>query len=104
MTKKVIQNVRKLQKQANGSTTIALPTTLLKNLRWRDKQKVVVKMRGTSTILIEDWVPPKKKSKPAGKKVTTGKKKTTKKKVTKKTTKPTSKKAGKTKAKNKKKK
>jgi hypothetical protein len=52
------KNVRKLQKQNNGSTTIALPTSILRELKWRDKQKVVVKKRG-STILIEDWKPKK---------------------------------------------
>lgn len=51
---KAEKNVRKLQKQNNGSTTIALPSEILKELKWRDKQKVVVRKRG-NTILIEDW-------------------------------------------------
>ena len=77
------QNIRKLQKQANGSTTIALPTDVLKELKWRDKQKVVVKKRG-SGILIEDWVPPKKavvKKKTTAKKSVQTKRKATKKAV-----------------------
>ena len=61
-TKKVVKepNVRKLQKQGNGSTTIALPTEFLREFRWRDKQKVIVRKRGQG-ILIEDWKPKKKK-------------------------------------------
>lgn len=55
-TVKVEKNVRKLQRQNNGSTTLALPTDILKELKWRDKQKVVVRKRG-NTILIEDWKP-----------------------------------------------
>lgn len=66
MTKKKVEkesepkNVRKLQKQNNGSTTVALPVPLLEELKWQDKQKVIVKKRG-SAILIETWAPPKKK-------------------------------------------
>jgi antitoxin component of MazEF toxin-antitoxin module len=46
-------NVRKLQQQANGSTTVALPAELVRALRWKDKQKVVVKKRG-ETLVIRD--------------------------------------------------
>ena len=55
------KNVRKLQKQSNGSTTVALPVDLLGELKWKDKQKVIVKKRGEG-ILIETWSPlrPKK--------------------------------------------
>lgn len=52
-------NVRKLQKQNNGSTTVALPAEILRELKWRDKQKVVVRKRGEA-LLIEDWKPKKK--------------------------------------------
>jgi hypothetical protein len=53
----VNKNTRKLQKQTNGSTTIALPAELLRELKWKDKQVVLVKKRGTG-ILIEKWVKP----------------------------------------------
>ena len=48
------RNIRKLQKQSNGSTTIALPADLVREFKWKDKQKVVVRKRG-STLVIEDW-------------------------------------------------
>jgi len=56
--KKVTQEVRKVQRQSNGSTTVALPAEMLRELGWRDKQKVVVKKRG-DTIVIADWKPKK---------------------------------------------
>jgi antitoxin component of MazEF toxin-antitoxin module len=46
--------VRKLQLQSNGSTTVALPSHMLRDLKWKDKQKVVVKMRG-DVLVISDW-------------------------------------------------
>jgi Ni/Co efflux regulator RcnB len=46
--------VRKIQRQNNGSTTVTLPAHLVRELRWRDKQKVVVKVRGKG-LIIEDW-------------------------------------------------
>jgi antitoxin component of MazEF toxin-antitoxin module len=50
---KVVEpNTRIIQKQANGSTTIALPAELLRELKWKDKKKVVVKKRG-ETLVIE---------------------------------------------------
>lgn len=59
------RNIRKIQKQANGSTTVTLPAELLRELKWKPKQKVVVRKRG-ATLVIEDWVPkkvaPKKKA------------------------------------------
>ena len=50
--KGAVENIRILQKQANGSTTIALPAELLRELKWKDKKKVVVKKRG-ETLVIE---------------------------------------------------
>lgn len=51
------KNVRIIQKQVNGSTTVTLPADLLRELVWKEKQKVVVKKRGTG-ILIELWKKP----------------------------------------------
>jgi hypothetical protein len=58
--KKITEFVRKIQHQANGSTTVAIPPEMFRDLKWRDKQKVVVKKRG-DTIVITDWKPQKKK-------------------------------------------
>ncbi len=48
------QNVRKLLKKSNGSVTITLPIAFVRELRWRDKQKVEVTKHG-SKLVIEDW-------------------------------------------------
>jgi antitoxin component of MazEF toxin-antitoxin module len=45
---------RKLQRQSNGSVTVALPVELVRALKWRDGQKVVVRKRG-ETLSIVDW-------------------------------------------------
>lgn len=47
----VDKNVRKVQRQANGSTTVVLPAELLRELKWKPKMSVV-KKRGEG-ILIE---------------------------------------------------
>jgi hypothetical protein len=52
--KKVVENVRKLQKQGNGTMTVALPADLVRELRWKDKQKLVVKKNG-ATLVVSDW-------------------------------------------------
>jgi antitoxin component of MazEF toxin-antitoxin module len=43
--------VRKLQQQANGSTTVALPVELVRSLGWKNKQKVEVKKRGDTLVI-----------------------------------------------------
>lgn len=52
--------VRKLQEQANGSTTVVLPPDLLRELKWKDGQKVIVRRRN-DTIVISDLRASKKK-------------------------------------------
>jgi hypothetical protein len=52
--KKAEENVRKLQKQGNGTMTVALPADLVRALKWKDKQKLVVKKNGV-TLTIADW-------------------------------------------------
>jgi len=47
-------NIRKIQEQSNGSTTVALPVELVRAVRWKDGQKVVVEKRG-ETLVIKDW-------------------------------------------------
>jgi hypothetical protein len=50
--KKREKPIRIIQKQNNGSTTIALPADLLRELKWKEKQKVSISKRGEG-ILIE---------------------------------------------------
>lgn len=48
------QNTRKLFKLGNGSIALTLPINIVRELNWREKQKVVVHRSGTK-IIIEDW-------------------------------------------------
>ena len=48
------QNIRKLQKVGNGSVSVTLPIELVRELKWREKQKVVIRKRGKG-LVIEDW-------------------------------------------------
>jgi len=48
------RNVRKLFKNSGGSVIVTLPIEMVRELKWRDGQKVVVKKRGEG-LLIEDW-------------------------------------------------
>jgi len=48
------RNTRKLSKQTNGSYTVTLPIEIVRELKWRDKQKLVVRKSGDK-IIIEDW-------------------------------------------------
>ena len=48
------KNIRKLRKNSGGTTLVSLPIEIVRELKWRDGQKVVVKKRGKG-IVIEDW-------------------------------------------------
>ena len=49
------RNTRKLTRTGRGaSVSVTLPIELVRELRWRDKQKVTVKKRGKK-LIIEDW-------------------------------------------------
>ncbi len=48
------RNVRKLYKNSGGSVIVTLPIELVRELGWRDAQKVVF-TRTQKGILIEDW-------------------------------------------------
>ena len=51
------QNIRKITKMGGGkSYGITIPIQYLRQLKWRERQKVVVKKRG-KRIIIEDWSP-----------------------------------------------
>jgi len=54
------RNTRKLAKTGGGSIAITLPIEMIRNLKWRDKQKVVVRQYGKK-IIIEDWPVSKKR-------------------------------------------
>ena len=49
------RNVRKLLKNSGGSIQITLPIEFIRELKWRDGQKVTVQKVG-NRLIIEDWV------------------------------------------------
>ncbi len=48
------QNIRKLVKLGKTSLVVALPMATVKDLKWREKQKVVVQKSGRK-LIIKDW-------------------------------------------------
>jgi len=49
------RNIRKLHKSSGGkSISVTLPIEIIRNLKWRAKQKVVIEQKG-KTIMIKDW-------------------------------------------------
>ena len=49
------RNIRKLTRTGRAaSISVTLPIELVRELNWRDKQKVVVTKRGKK-LIIEDW-------------------------------------------------
>jgi virulence-associated protein VagC len=49
------RNIRKLSKVGRGRTiSVTLPIEFIRELKWKEKQKVVVTMKG-SKLIIEDW-------------------------------------------------
>jgi len=49
------RNIRKLTKVSGGASfAITLPIEMVRELKWRERQKLVVKLRGKK-ITIEDW-------------------------------------------------
>jgi len=49
------RNIRKLTRTGSGkSISVTLPIEIVRELKWRDKQKVVLTKRGDG-ILITDW-------------------------------------------------
>jgi bifunctional DNA-binding transcriptional regulator/antitoxin component of YhaV-PrlF toxin-antitoxin module len=47
-------NVRKLTKVGTGSYAVTIPIELVRELGWKEKQKLVVKRSGLK-IIVEDW-------------------------------------------------
>ncbi len=48
------QNIRKLTKVGQHSIAVTLPIEMVRELGWREKQKVVVKKKGEE-LVIGDW-------------------------------------------------
>jgi len=51
MTKK---DIRKIVQNGRGSYYINIPKELMRQLRWKERQKVIVKKSGKK-VIIEDW-------------------------------------------------
>lgn len=47
------ENIRKIMKSGN-SLVVSLPMEIMHKLKWQEKQKVVVSLKGR-TIQIKDW-------------------------------------------------
>ncbi len=47
-------NIRKLTKIGKKSIGLTLPIEVVRKLGWKERQKVVVKVKG-KTIIIKDW-------------------------------------------------
>ncbi|MDA1334849.1 MAG: hypothetical protein O2794_02430 [bacterium] len=48
------RGVRNIQK-SKGSYYITIPVELIREFKWRERQKVVVKKLGKNRIVIADW-------------------------------------------------
>ncbi len=48
------RNIRELSKRSNGTYALTLPIELIRELKWRDKQKLVVE-KADKKIIIKDW-------------------------------------------------
>ncbi|MBL7045157.1 MAG: hypothetical protein ISR98_00975 [Parcubacteria group bacterium] len=48
------RQIRKIQK-SRGSYYITIPIEIIRNMSWRERQKVEVKQYGRDKILISDW-------------------------------------------------
>ncbi|MFH1956551.1 MAG: hypothetical protein ABIJ28_02815 [Patescibacteria group bacterium] len=48
------ENIRKIQ-SSKGSYYITIPIKIMRSLKWRERQKVVVEKSGSQKITIVDW-------------------------------------------------
>jgi antitoxin component of MazEF toxin-antitoxin module len=48
------KNIRKLTKLGGKSLGLTLPIEIVRKLKWRERQKVVVTLKGRK-ITVEDW-------------------------------------------------
>ena len=56
------KNIRKLTKLGGKSIAVTIPIDMIRELKWQERQKVVVKKVG-KRIIIEDWPAPKGRGK-----------------------------------------
>jgi len=47
-------NIRKITKVGKGSLAVTIPIDLARKLKWKEKQKVVVKLEGRK-LVVRDW-------------------------------------------------
>jgi len=53
------RNIRKLTRTGGGkSISLTIPIEIIRELKWKDRQKVTVERKGQS-IIINDWKPKK---------------------------------------------
>jgi len=50
------KNIRKITRVGKTSLSVTIPVEIVGNLKWRERQKVVVRQSG-KRIIIEDWKP-----------------------------------------------
>ena len=48
------KDIRKLTKSGNGSIGLTLPIEVVRELGWKEKQKVIIK-RVRGGVLVKDW-------------------------------------------------
>jgi hypothetical protein len=48
------RNVRSLMRNKGGTYLLSLPIEFVKKLKWREKQKLTITMKGKS-IVVSDW-------------------------------------------------
>ena len=48
------KNIRKLSRVGNVSLGLTLPIEFVRKLKWREKQKVIVELKGKK-LTIKDW-------------------------------------------------
>lgn len=54
MEKYTHKNIRKITKTGGGSYYIIIPKQLMRDLKWKERQKVVVERLGNK-VIIQDW-------------------------------------------------
>ncbi len=48
------KNIRKLTRVGKGSISVTIPVEMIEKLKWKERQKVVLDLKG-SKITIKDW-------------------------------------------------
>ena len=52
--KYINKNIRKLTRVGKTSLAVTIPVEMVKKLKWKERQKVVVRLSGKK-IIIKDW-------------------------------------------------